>query len=152
MSTRYAKIEEELATRGVFYATTVGDSMAPLFHTHEKVVRYKPVTCRLSRWDVPLVKREDGHYVLHRIVKVLPGGYITRGDNRRKCDPFVPEEQVVAVMDGYYEGETFVSVTDPDYLAYVAKYAKPGLRRYARLTANAFKRRLRRNSPPKKSR
>ena len=78
MSLKQSTIEEELAAHGVHYATTEGDSMEPLFHTHQSVVCFRPYTGRLKRLDVPLVRREDGHCVLHRIVKVRKDGYITR--------------------------------------------------------------------------
>ncbi len=122
--------ESELKQKGVLHTTTTGDSMAPLLKNHQSVVRYRPKTGRLNKWDVPLVKRPDGTYVLHRIVKVLPSGYLTCGDNRRKNDPPVMEEEVIGVMDGYYKGETFVSVSDRSYRTYVFFWGRPNPIRY----------------------
>lgn len=127
MSLKQSTIEEELVAHGVHYATTEGDSMEPLFHTHQSVVCFRPYTGRLKRLDVPLVRREDGHCVLHRIVKVRKDGYITRGDNRRGDDPFVPEQEVIAVMDGYYVGEKYVPTTAFRYRAYVFFWGRPNL-------------------------
>lgn len=125
MSLIHSTIEEELSQHGVYYATTEGDSMEPLFHTHKSVVCFRPKTRRLLRFEVPLVRREDGHCVMHRIVRVTPEGYIMRGDNRRIDDPFVPESEVIGVMDGYYRGEKFVPVTALRYRAYVFFWGRP---------------------------
>ncbi len=50
-----------------------------------------------SRHDVILYRRGDA-YVLHRVVKVRPDGYVAAGDNNAFLDPFVSEEQVLGVM------------------------------------------------------
>lgn len=142
MSVKRSTIEEELATRGVYYATTEGDSMAPLFRTHESVVCFRPLQGRLKRLDVPLVRREDGHCVMHRIVKVCKDGYITRGDNRRRDDAFVPESEVIAVMDGYYMGDTYVSTSARRYRAYVFFWGRPNLIKTCYLLLQGARRRI----------
>ena len=120
-------IEEELAEQGVYYGTTSGDSMEPLLHDRRQTIVLKPLAGgeRAARGDVILVKREDGHYVLHRVVRVLPeGGYLTRGDNRFHRDPPVPEAQVLARLEGYYRGTDYVPVTSARYRAYQLFWVK----------------------------
>lgn len=131
-------IEEELAEQGVYYGTTTGDSMEPLLHHRRQTIVLKPLDgARAEKDDVILVKREDGHYVLHRVVRVLPGGgYITRGDNRLHRDLPVPEEQVLARFDGYYHGTDFVPVNSARYRAYLLFWVKNPCR-FAFLAARA---------------
>lgn len=119
-------IEEELTEQGVYYGTTCGDSMEPLLHHRRQTIVLKPLGgARARKNDVLLVKREDGHYVLHRVVRVLPeGGYLTRGDNRLHRDLPVPEEQALARFDGYYHGTDFVSVDSARYRAYLWLWVK----------------------------
>ena len=120
-------IEEELAEQGVYYGTTSGDSMEPLLHDRRQTIVLKPLADgeRAARGDVILVKREDGHYVLHRVVRVLSGGgYLTRGDNRFHSDPPVPEAQVLARLEGYYRGTDYVPVTSARYRAYQLFWVK----------------------------
>ena len=117
-------IEEELAEQGVYYGTTHGDSMEPLLHDRRQTIVLKPLTGRAKKHDVVLVKRDDGQYVLHRVVKVLSDGYLTRGDNRFHADAPVREEQVLARLDGYYHGTTFVPVEAAKYRAYLAFWVK----------------------------
>ena len=139
-------IEEELAEQGIYYGTTSGDSMEPLLHHRRQTIVLKPLEDgeRAERGDVILVKREDGHYVLHRVVRVLPeGGYLTRGDNRLHRDPPVPEEQVLARFDGYYRGTDFVPVDSARYRAYVLFWVKNPCR-FAYLSARGAARRAKR--------
>jgi signal peptidase I len=150
MSARHSTIEEELTAHGVYYATTEGDSMAPLFRNHESVVCFRPLKGRLSRFDVPLVRREDGHCVMHRIVKVCKDGYITRGDNRRKNDAFVPENEVIAVMDGYYEGENYIPTADRRYRRYVFFWGRPNFIKTCYLLMQGARRRILRRRRSKK--
>lgn len=137
-------IEEELAEQGIYYGTTSGDSMEPLLHDRRQTVVLKPLEGgeRAARGDVILVKRGDGHYVLHRVVRVLPdGGYLTRGDNRLHRDPPVPEEQVLARFDGYYHGTDYVPVDSPRYRAYLLFWVKNPCR-FAYLAARGAARRV----------
>lgn len=131
-------IEEELAEQGVYYGTTTGDSMEPLLHHRRQTIVLKPLDgARAEKDDIILVRREDGHYVLHRVVRVLAGGgYITRGDNRLHRDLPVPEEQVLARFDGYYHGTDFVPVNSARYRAYLLFWVKNPCR-FAFLAARA---------------
>ena len=125
MAIEFTTIEEELAKRGVCYLPTVGISMAPLFYTHKKVVILERPAARAKKFDVILFHRNDGRYILHRVVKVLPNGYFTRGDNFMKNDAFVPEEQYVAVMTGYFKDKTTVTIRDFWYRMYVLFWGRP---------------------------
>ena len=124
---QYAKIEEELAAHGVHYSTTVGDSMAPMLCHHRNTVVLRTPKGRAKLYDVILFHRPDGRYVLHRVIRVTEEGYITRGDNRRKNDAPVPEEQLLAVLDGYYKKKKLISSTSRRYRLYVALWGRPNL-------------------------
>lgn len=143
---RVRTIEEELAEQGVYYGTTTGDSMEPLLHHRRQTIVLKPLApgARAKKGDVILVKRGDGHYVLHRVVSVLPlpaGGYLTRGDNRLHRDLPVPEAQVLARFDGYYHGTDFVPVDSARYRAYLWFWVKNPCR-FAYLAARSAVRRV----------
>ncbi len=130
MSIEFTTIEEELEKRGVCYLPTVGLSMAPLFFTHKNVVTLERPTGRAKRLDVILFHRPDGRYVLHRVVKVTPDGYFTRGDNYLKNDAFVPEEQFIAIMTGYYKKKKNISLRSFSYRLYVFFWGRPNPWRY----------------------
>ena len=117
-------IEEDRAEQGGYYGTTHCDSLEPLLHDRRQTLVLNPLTGRAKKHEVVLVKRDDGHYVLHRVVKVLSDGYLTRGDNRFHSDAPVREEQVLARLDGYYRGTTFVPIEAAKYRAYLAFWVK----------------------------
>lgn len=116
---------EELALHGTLCTTTSGDSMAPLFRTHRSMVSLHTPQGRAKRRDVILFHRPDGRYVMHRVVRVTEDGYITRGDNRRRNDAPVPEEQLLAVMDGYRRGKRFITTDRLGYRLYVFFWGMP---------------------------
>ena len=47
-----------------------GVSMLPMLRQGRDTVTLSPVTGRLRKYDLPLYRREDGRYVLHRVVGV----------------------------------------------------------------------------------
>ena len=131
-------IEEELACRGCGLFQTVGDSMEPLLHNRKSTVAIKAVKMPLKRYDVALYRRPSGEYVLHRVIRVLHGKYLIRGDNRVWREK-VPEEWVIGVMYGYYsdESDQFISCQDAEY----QKYLKTLPLRYVALKLREYKRR-----------
>lgn len=111
-------IEELIEENGKHWQTTVGDSMQPMLKDRKNIVEIVKVTRPLKRYDLPLYRRPDGKYVLHRILKVKDGGYVTCGDNRYSLEN-VPEDWVIGVMSGYYKKERFISADSFKYRLYV---------------------------------
>lgn len=110
-------IEEVLAREGVYVGTTVGVSMWPLLRNRRDTVVVRPVTGRLAKYDVPLYRRGSA-YVLHRIVEVLPEGYLICGDNCVARER-VAEERIIGVLSEFYRGGRHVSLDAPAYRIYV---------------------------------
>ena len=76
-------IKEKLAENGSVLFTTNGTSMKPLLDDGKDQVELVKVDGPLKRNDIPLFSRQDGTFVLHRIVKVLKdNNYLVRGDNQ----------------------------------------------------------------------
>lgn len=79
----------------------VGTSMRPLLRNRESIVivesadRVPP-----RRGDVALYKT-GGAYILHRVLRVMPDEYLTRGDNTWVIE-HVPKDAVLATMTGFY--------------------------------------------------
>lgn len=100
----YRTIEDELALHGRGFFQTVGDSMEPLLHNRKSTVVIEEKIGPLKQYDVVLYRRPTGQYVLHRIIKVLDGAYLVRGDNRI-WNETVPEEWILGVMVGFFKDE-----------------------------------------------
>ena len=113
-------IEQQIAENGFYVSTTVGVSMRPMLRNRrDRVVIRSTEGKRLSKWDLPLYKRHDGKYILHRIIEVRNGYYIIRGDNTFAKER-VPDENIVGVMTEFYRGERHVLATNRHYRRYAA--------------------------------
>lgn len=113
-----SKIEEELERSGKILQTTIGDSMEPMLQNRQNIVVIEKADGLLKKYDLPLYRRPNGKYVLHRILKVRKNDYIICGDNRIRRET-VPHEWIIGVVSGYYKGKKFISVKDRKYLLYV---------------------------------
>ena len=81
MSEKAYTFEELLRTTGYIVYTNVGYSMMPLLRQRKDIIEIRakgPERCK--KYDVVLYKRGN-KYILHRILEVLPDGYIIAGDH-----------------------------------------------------------------------
>lgn len=95
-----------------------GVSMLPMLRQNIDSVLLSPVKGKLKKYDLPLYQRRNGHYVLHRILKAGET-YTCIGDNQFTYEKGVRQEQLIAVVTGYYRDEEYRSVTDLRYKFYV---------------------------------
>lgn len=111
-------IAQMLSEKGVYIGTTTGTSMEPLLRTGRDVVVIEKPSGRLKENDVPLYRRGE-NYVLHRIVKVLPDSYVILGDNCRRREYGITDDDIIGVLKEFYRKGKHRSVTDRSYRAYV---------------------------------
>ena len=94
-----------------------GVSMLPMILQGRDSVTLASPPERLKKYDLPLYRREDGSFVLHRVVKV-GDTYTCIGDNQFKAEKGVTPESVIAVVTAFTrKGKTY-SVTSADYRLY----------------------------------
>ncbi len=118
MSESILTVADELQSGKAIATFTQGRSMEPLLHTGKTHVVVEPLENRLSPGDLPLYKRKDGVYVIHRVVEVGEDYYLTRGDNCFTTEK-VFEGQMLGVVTEIYRNGKNVRVTDPSYRRYV---------------------------------
>ena len=94
-----------------------GTSMLPLIRQGIDFVELAPLPERLKKYDLPLYQRDNGQYVLHRIVKAGET-YTCIGDNQYELEKGVRHDQMIAVMAVVYRGEKHVPVTAFSYKVY----------------------------------
>ena len=116
-------LEESLRENGIYVTTTKGDSMNPMLVEGRDRVVIVPPKFPLKKYDVP-VYRKQGHYTMHRIIKVKKNGYIICGDNRIALEKDVREIDIVGVLEGFYQGDKYIPVGDKEYLKYAEKTVK----------------------------
>ena len=119
-----------------FIATPVGTSMLPLIRERIDTVRLVKITRKLHKYDVILYERPDGTFVLHRIIKVIRKNsqekYVLCGDNQFYLEKYVNISSIIAVMEGYYKGESYIPITDKGYIRYSKRRVRTRLLRKLR--------------------
>ena len=111
------QIEEILQQNGFYISTTVGTSMYPMMRNRQDTIVIRPVTQPLRKYDVPLYKRQDD-YVLHRIVRVTPKGYVICGDNCLNREYGITDQQIIGVLSEFIRGEKEVDMNSIGYKNY----------------------------------
>lgn len=110
-------ILERLASGEDVQFTPRGTSMLPMILGGRDHVVLSPVTGKLKKHDIPLYRRDNGHYVLHRIVKAGET-YTMVGDNQYQKEPGIRQDQLLAVVSAFVRDGKRYLVTDPSYRAY----------------------------------
>lgn len=138
-------IKERLLAGQVIKFSPRGISMLPMLRQGIDSVVLSPLPEKLEKYDLPLYQRDDGHYVLHRIVKVEEElKYTCCGDNQFVLEPGLRHEQMIALVTAFTRGEKEHSVKEPIYWLYCRgwHYSRP-LRHFMRRAVNWLKRHLR---------
>lgn len=95
-------IKEKLALGGTVTFTPRGASMLPMLKGGRDIVVLKQHSGRLHFLDVALYRRENGAYVLHRVIGFdEDGGYIFCGDNQFKREHGIMDKDVIGVMTAF---------------------------------------------------
>jgi len=99
--------------------TVTGNSMSPLWHhLQNSVVLTKCDPKKLKKGDVPLYKRADGHYVLHRIVKVNDNSFDLAGDAQTLIEYGLEKFRVIAVTKAFYRNNKLIECNNWRYKTY----------------------------------
>lgn len=117
-----------------------GISMLPMLRQGIDSVVLSPVPDKLKKYDLPLYQRDDGHYVLHRVVRVGKT-YTCVGDNQFELEHNLRHDQMIAVVVAFYRGDEYHAVTEPGYRIYcrLRHYSRP-LRRIWRKLRSILRR------------
>ena len=93
--------ERTLQTQGVLFYRIEGVSMQPMLRQKRDLVVVRPREDRLKKYDVALYRRDNGKYVLHRVVRVLPDGYVIRGDNCFSDETDITDREIIGVLSDF---------------------------------------------------
>lgn len=125
-------IKEKLNLGAEVNLISSGNSMCPLFHHRKDTVCLKQaVGSDVKKYDMILYQRDNGKYVLHRVVGNGPEGFILRGDNQYENEYPIREDQVIAKVCGFSRnGGNRVSCENIRYRMYAVLWVNTaGLRR-----------------------
>lgn len=133
-------MQESLAAGQTVRFSPKGISMLPMLRQGKDAVTLSPVTGPLHKYDIPLYRRDNGAYILHRIVRAGET-YTCIGDNQYVLEPGVRQDQIIAVVTSFSRGDREIPMTSLGYRAYVRlwHWSRP-----ARRFAGRVKRKLKR--------
>ena len=118
MSALTPLMEEILTSGGTVELTVTGRSMEPMLHDGVSRVRLAAPR-KLRRGDLPLYRRADGSYVLHRITAMGADGVTCCGDAQWTLERGILPENILAVTKAFDRGDgRWMSVDSVRYGVY----------------------------------
>lgn len=94
-----------------------GISMLPMLRQGKDSVVLSPLPEKLKKYDLPLYQRDNGQYVLHRVVEAGET-YTCVGDNQFALENGLRHEQMIALVTAFDRGEKSHSVEEWQYKLY----------------------------------
>ena len=94
-----------------------GVSMLPMLRQGRDTVTLSRLEGRLRKYDLPFYRRDDGTYVLHRIVK-SGDTYTCIGDNQFALEPGIRHDQIIGVVSAFCRKGKTISVSHRGYKLY----------------------------------
>lgn len=126
-------IAEQLSGGGSVRFGPHGTSMLPMIRQGIDSVTLSPIDRELKKYDLPFYKRDNGQYVLHRIVKARGGVYTCIGDNQFLYEKGVRKDQMIAYVTSFHRGDKEINVTSLSYRLYCRFW------HYTRLLRRAYR-------------
>ena len=112
-------IEECLDTGRSFTFSPNGVSMLPMLRQGRDTVTLSPLPERLRKYDLPLYRRPDGKFILHRIVgTAADGSYVCIGDHQFVFETGVKPDWMIAVVTKFTRDGREHSVREWTYRLY----------------------------------
>lgn len=124
---------EEAFNRGVdFQIPITGTSMNPLLYQNRDFVKIIKPALPLKLGDIPLYRRADGAFVLHRVVGIKENGeYIMCGDNQFILEYGITDKNIIGIAKTLIIDSKEIDVdTDEEYLKHKERYLKNIKTRY----------------------
>ena len=91
-------IEEKISSGGEVSIPITGRSMYPTLRSGRDYAVLCKAKEHLEKGDIPLYRRENGQFVLHRVVGEDENGYVLCGDNQNEKEYGIAHSQVIALL------------------------------------------------------
>ena len=111
-------MREKINAGGQVSFTPKGFSMLPMLRNNKDTVTLIAPDFPLKKYDIPLYVRDDGKYVLHRVVNVNGHTYTMRGDNQLYNENGIRDEQIIGVVSGFTRKEKVIKTDKLSYRVY----------------------------------
>lgn len=94
------RFEDILEQEGRLVYTNVGTSMMPLLRERRDLMIIRKKGPERLHWlDCPLYKRDNGQYILHRVMWVRKNDYVICGDNQWYLERGITDLHVIGVLE-----------------------------------------------------
>lgn len=123
-------IEEAFSRNTTFKIPVTGTSMNPLLYEKRDFVLIEKPVFPLEIGDIPLYRRDDGRFVLHRIVDIDEKGYVMCGDNQFILEQGITDQNIIGVVCEMNIDGKKVSIDDSEYIKHKEKYIRNAYNRY----------------------
>lgn len=119
-------IREKLDAGQCVRFSPMGTSMLPMLRQGRDSVLLSPLPEKLRKYDLPLYQRDDGKFIMHRIVKVGKT-YTCVGDNQFELEQGVRHDQMIALVTVLYRDGREIKMNDLGYRIYcvLRHYSRP---------------------------
>ena len=99
----YGLICEQLESGGSVRFSPNGTSMLPFIVQGRDEVVLKKTSGKLKKYDIAFYTRENGSYILHRVVKFDKNkNYIFRGDHQFEYEYGITDSNIIGVVEKVY--------------------------------------------------
>ena len=123
MESLYEVIGLQLQNGGKANLMITGVSMKPMLTEGRDTVILIPITEDPVAGDIVLYRRDNGQFVLHRIIRITPESYLISGDNQYALEE-VSRQQMLAVVSGFTRKGRVYALQEPGYRLYCWVWVK----------------------------
>jgi len=108
----FPQIKELLDSGHKVRITVTGSSMMPFLRENIDSVELSATDFESLRFgQIPLIRRTDGHYVLHRVIRKKKDCFYIAGDAHLWIEGPIYPEQLVAVVTKIWRGDRQISTS-----------------------------------------
>ncbi|MBO5211339.1 MAG: S24/S26 family peptidase [Clostridia bacterium] len=112
MAELYPVMAEKIASGGEVTFRVMGGSMQPMVYHHRDTVTIKRHSGKLKKYDLPFYRRDDGTFILHRVIKLQKdGNYTCRGDNQWEKEYNVRDDQIIGIVTAFERNRKKIDVS-----------------------------------------
>ncbi|MDD7615241.1 MAG: S24/S26 family peptidase [Clostridiaceae bacterium] len=112
-------IRETLEKNGEVTFISAGRSMLPVIRDRKDAVTLVKPKREIKPGDIVFYQRDNGQFILHRVMFVNSDKYVMRGDNQWDNEYNIRRDQIIGVLKCFERNGKIHNVTDRDYLIYV---------------------------------
>lgn len=132
-------IKEVLESGGEFRIYPSGTSMLPILREGADSVSVSKPAQFLKAGDIAFYQRENGAYILHRVIKAENDTYVMCGDNQITLENGISHKNIVGIVTKIYRSDKLFNTKGFGYKFYLILWKCFFIRRIYFKLRNIFK-------------